>query len=188
MLITPPWSWSHLRSRADTLQNGVLPILIAGLLGLAGCSPTLNWRSVALGESSVTLPCKPDRGERIVVLGSSSVKMEMVGCEADGALFAISRVRLPEGLAPELLQAQWQSSTLQQMGAQPDVASASRPGGTTRLPVKVIIAQGQRADGRPLQANLAWVAVGSDLVHLAVYADRLTHEQTEPFFDGIRSQ
>jgi hypothetical protein len=154
---------------------------------LAACSPALNWRSVALGELSVTLPCKPDRGERTVVFGSYSVKMEMVGCEADGALFAISRVRLPEGLAPEIMQAQWQSATLQQMQARPDPAQTSNFTGIRSLPVKVIIAQGERSQGQPLTAHLAWRAVGGDLVHLAVYGENLTQEQTEPFLDGIRA-
>jgi hypothetical protein len=38
-----------------------------------------------------------------------------------------------------------------------------------------------------VQAKLAWVGVGGDLLHLAVYAPRLTPELTEAFFDGIRA-
>ncbi len=172
---------------AAALPRLLRPFWLAGLLAASACSPALNWRSVALCELSVTLPCKPDRGERTVLLGTQSVRMEMVGCEADGALFAVSRVRVPQGMAPERMQVQWQSATLQQMRARLDPAQPSKIGGTTRLPLTVVTATGQRTDGQPLQANLAWVAVGTDLVHLAVYAEHLTQEHSEPFLEGIRA-
>lgn len=172
---------------AAGLPRLLRPCWLASLLGLSACSPALNWRSVALGELSVTLPCKPDRGERTVFLGTHSVSMEMVGCEADGALFAVSRVRVPEGPAPERMQVQWQSATLQQMRARLDPAQPSKIGGTTRLPLKVVTASGQGAKGQPLQATLAWVSVGTDMVHLAVYAEHLTPEHSEPFLEGIRA-
>jgi hypothetical protein len=111
--------------------------------------------------------------------------MEMVGCEADGALFAVSRV--PDGVAPGVLQAQWQSATLQQMRAQAAPELEAHVAGSKSLPVRVWEAQGRQADGQAVQAKLAWVGVGGDLLHLAVYAPRLTPELTEAFFDGIRA-
>ena len=159
----------------------------AWVLALAACSPALNWRSVPLGEISVTLPCKPDRGQRPVQLGEHTVNMEMVGCEADGALFAVSRVRVPDGVAPGVLQAQWQSATLQQMRAQTPPELEAHVAVPKSPPVRVWQAQGRQADGQAVQAKLAWVGVGGDLLHLAVYASRLTPELTEAFFDGIRA-
>jgi len=111
----------------------------------------------------------------------------MVGCEADGALFAVSRMHLSEGVAPETMQAQWQAATLQQMRAKAEEASSYKMTGAKRLPMAVVVAQGQRADGKPIKANLAWVVVGEDLVHLAVYAEQLTQEHTEPFMDGVHA-
>jgi len=187
MPVNPIYISTVLGMFVSNLPRFALPFCVAGLLGLSACSPALNWRSVTLGELSVTLPCKPDRGERTVVLGSYSVKMEMVGCEADGALFAVSRVRLPEGVAAGLMQTQWQDATLQQMRANPLVASESKMSGTKSLPMEVIFAHGQRTNGEPLKANLVWLAVGRDLIHLAVYAEQLTQEQTQPFLEGIRA-
>ena len=187
MPVNPMYIPTVLGMLVSTLPRFALPLCVAGLLGLSACSPALNWRSVTLGELSVTLPCKPDRGERTVLLGSYSLKMEMVGCEADGALFAVSRVRLPESVAAGLMQAQWQAAALQQMRARPLVASESKMSGTKRLPMEVIFAHGQRTNGDQLKANLAWVAVGRDLMHLAVYAEDLTQEQTQPFLEGIRA-
>lgn len=164
--------------------------LVAGgvlLVALVACGPALNWRSVALGEIGVTLPCKPDRAQRAVNLAELSLDMEMVGCEADGALFAVSRVRMPQGTTSTALQAQWQTASLQQMRGRIDPAPQPILAGPKNLPLRIVSAQGQGNDGRQVQALLAWVTVGGDLVHFAVYAPRLSTELTEPFFDGIRA-
>lgn len=175
------------RTRLSACSAGARLLWAACVLALAACSPALNWRSVPLGETSVTLPCKPDRGQRPVQLGEYALNMEMVGCEADGALFAVSRVRVPDGVAPGVLQAQWQSASLQQMRAQAPPEWEAHVAGSKSLPVRVWQAQGRQADGQAVQAKLAWVGIGGDLVHLAVYAPRLTPELTEAFFDGIRA-
>jgi hypothetical protein len=112
--------------------------------------------------------------------------MEMVGCEADGALFAASRIRLPSGSDAGQLQAQWQAASLQQMKAQ---GEPKREPVTTHAPAMVIqqiTASGRGSDGKALQARLAWVVSGADLYHLAVYAARVSPELAEPFFDGMK--
>lgn len=155
-------------------------------LGLAACSPALNWRSVALGDGTVSLPCKPDRAQRTVALGASPTPMEMVGCEADGALFAVSRVALASAADASRVQAQWQAASLLQMRSQsePTANEASRAG-SKALSLRVLSAVGQRGDGQPVQARLAWVVVGHDLFHLAVYAPVIAPDMSEPFFDGV---
>ncbi len=109
----------------------------------------------------------------------------MVGCEADGALFAASRIRLPPGADPSQLQAQWQAASLQQMQAR---GEPKREPLNTRAPAMAaqqIAASGQGSDGKALQARLAWVVHGADLYHLAVYAAHVSPEMAEPFFDGM---
>ena len=64
---------------------------------LGACSPALDWRTVELEGLRTVLPCKPDRAARDVVLGELPVRMSMAGCEAQGALFAISQVAVPVG-------------------------------------------------------------------------------------------
>jgi hypothetical protein len=170
------------------IAQGVVRALAVGAgLYLAGCSPALNWRTVPLGEATVTLPCKPDRAQRTVQLGGQAFEMEMVGCEADGAMFAVSRVRLPPDLNAEQVRLLWQAASLQQMKGQ---ASAVTPAPSVRaqaLRMDTIDAAGQGGDGRPVKARLAWVARGADLLHLAVYAPLIRPEMAEPFFDGIQS-
>ena len=186
-MVSPPFVAAVPRATPGTSSSGARVLWAVGVLALAACSPALNWRSVALGDVGVTLPCKPDRGQRSVQLGEHTVNMEMVGCEADGALFAASRVRVPDGVAPGVLQAQWQTASLQQMRAPALPESVPHLAGSKSLSVPVMTAQGHQANGQAVQANLAWVRIGGDLVHLAVYAPRLTPEMTQAFFDGIRA-
>jgi len=156
------------------------------VLGVVACSPALNWRSVAFGDGSVTLPCKPDSAQRTVQLGAAALSMDMVGCEADGALFAVSRVALSGTADTAVLQAQWQQASLLQMRAQgvPTVEEVRSAGPGGRV-LRVLHLLGQRPDTSAVQARLAWVVVGSDLFHLAVYAPPGTPDATEPFFAGV---
>ena len=67
-----------------------------GLLTLAAlqaCTPALNWRQVQLQDLKARLPCKADTATRPVPLAATPLDLQMMGCEADGALFAISYVR-----------------------------------------------------------------------------------------------
>ena len=155
-------------------------------LGATACSPALNWRNVTLGDLALSLPCKPDHAQRKVPMDGQELAMEMVGCEADGALFAVSRVGVPASLPADQLQALWQKAALQQMRAEDrlDVAPlAVRP---RSVALRVLSVLGQSADGQPVQARLAWVAAGTDIYHFAVYAARITPEMAEPFFDGVK--
>ena len=70
---------------------------VAALM-LAACSPALNWRSVALDGAALTatLPCKPDQATRTVELAGAPVELSMVGCDADGATFAVSHAALAD--------------------------------------------------------------------------------------------
>jgi hypothetical protein len=176
------------RRVSERIARGALRLLVVlVVLCLAGCSPALNWRTVSLGDTTVTLPCKPDRAQRTVQLGGQDFEMEMVGCEAEGAMFAASRVRLASAGDADRMQALWQTASLQQMKGQ---ASAPPPTPSARgqaLRLNTIDALGQAGDARPVTARLAWTVRGADLLHLAVYAPSLTPELLEPFFDGIQS-
>ncbi len=177
----------HAATGFACVRSGLVVIAVI-LLGLGACSPALNWRSVALGELALTLPCKPDRAQRTVPLGSQNLDMEMVGCEADGALFAVSRVGVPLGGDAEQLQAWWQAASLQQMKAQGSPVLTPLSSSAQALALRGMTASGQAADGHAVQARLAWVAAGADVYHFAVYAARITPEMAEPFFEGVKAR
>lgn len=160
--------------------------LMALLLLLTACSPALNWRQVPLGGLRFSLPCKPDKAQREVPLAGRPVVLEMQGCEADGALFAISRAQVDDATAVPAVLAAWRTSALTALQAAPEQTRAlpapTVPGLAT---ASWLTATGQRSQGGEVQAQLGWLVQGSNIYHLAVYADQLRLEQTEPFFSDI---
>jgi hypothetical protein len=140
---------------------------------------------VQLGQLSTFLPCKPDHATRPVLLASASVNMEMSGCEADGVLFAISRIQgLDANQAGQLLAALREASLAQvQTTAVHPVANSGDA--QTSFDVQ---ADGRRADGSPLQARFKWLMAGADVYQLAAYGAHLSAEQTEPLLSEARIQ
>lgn len=169
---------------------------------LLACSPVLDWREVRLEGLQAMLPCKPDHGERTVQLGTLEVRLQMSGCEAGGALFAISHVRVQDGDQATAVQAAWRSAALANMQAsaaqshliklgKPSAASAV-PSGAQSLPggsaLELLSAQGVQNDGKPVQARLAWIATGNHVYHVAVYGPQLNDERLETLFMDLRLQ
>ena len=175
------------RERQTPVQATRIRVWIVVMV-VCACSPALNWRRVSLGDMAVTLPCKPDHTQRTVQWGGQALEMEMVGCEADGALFAVSRIHLPPGTDPGQLQAQWQAASLLQMKAQGEPTTMPATSQARAIAIQPIAATGQGSDGKALQARLAWVVSGAELYHLAVYAPQISPEMAQPFFDGITPQ
>ncbi len=155
--------------------------LLAALILLLACSPALNWREVALGHMTALLPCKPDQAQRSMRLGQQDVVLEMAGCEAAGALFAMSHVQAQDSAHAAAVLADWRVASLRNLGAT-TATELPAPPGRGNAPSLMLQAQGSGSAGPPMQARLAWWRVGNDLYHLAVYAPRLTPEMTETFF------
>jgi len=168
--------------------------VLAALL-LAACSPTLNWREVPLapGTSVALLPCKPDHATRSVPLGGVPTELDVAGCEAGGATFAVMVATLPEGRAPDEVLAGWQQATLANMQAA--AASARTPfrpaGGLPLAHAERLVAQGQGADGKAVAAEAVWTARaveggGTELLHAVMYAPRPQPEVADAFFAGLK--
>ncbi len=163
--------------------RGALALAVA----LTACTPTLNWRQVPLERITVLLPCKPDRAQRTLRLGERDVTLSMAGCEAAGALFAVSHIPLADTTATTGLVQDWRAAMLANMHATSVVDSPLPvpPGFTVASRIAV---QGQRPDGSPVQGQLVWLASGSDVFHLAVYGERLTPELVDTFFSDAKIQ
>jgi hypothetical protein len=162
---------------------------LLAVLAVVACSPALNWRQAPLGGLTFSLPCKPDKAERAVPLAGRTLPLAMQGCEAGGALFAISRAQVGDATAvPAVLQA-WRVSALAALRAEPgadrNVEAPSYAGLPGLASAQWLQVSGQRPHGGAVQAQLGWLVLGSDIYHLAVYADRLDADMTEPFFTDI---
>jgi hypothetical protein len=162
---------------------------IALATALYACSPSLNWRTLTLGSLRFTLPCKPDQAARDVVLGEASRALEMRGCEADGALFAISRIALePADDASAIVQA-WKVAALTAMQAKPSTVLDVAPPSYRRLPEAKtpvwLSAKGRQSQGAEIQAQLGWMVVGREVFHLAVYSPNLVSAAVAPMMTDI---
>jgi hypothetical protein len=175
----------------------------AGLtVATLACSPVLDWREVRLEGLQAMLPCKPDHGERTVQLGTLEVRMQMSGCEAGGALYAISHVRVQGADQAIAAQAAWRSAALANIQAsvvqsqtiklgKPSTAIVVPPGEQslpTDSALDLLSAQGTQPDGKPVQARLVWIAAGDHLYHVAVYGPKLDNERLETLFIDLRLQ
>ena len=57
------------------------------LAGACACTPTWDWRSVALPDTQLVteLPCRPGRFQRDVTVAGVPLKLFMLSCEAGHA-------------------------------------------------------------------------------------------------------
>ena len=171
----------------STLVNAGL----AALLTLAACSPALNWREVRPEGTrlNLLLPCKPDKAQKVVPLGGRPTPLSMLGCDADGATFAVAIADVGDPSQAASVLALWQDLALANMKAGP----ASRqplplkvPGASPGAPVARLQAQGQRADGTAVSTQAAYFAQGSQLFQVVMYAPRIVPEVAETFFSSLK--
>ena len=160
-------------------------LLITAVLS-AACSPALDWRNVEIEGLRTVLPCKPDRAARAISLGEWPVTVSMAGCEAGGALFAMSRAAVPAGVDAAALEQAWRSAALAQMHASASEALAMEPARPQSPQLRVYRASGQRPDGTPVQAQLVWAQDKGVVFHLAVYARTVDATLTEPLLRDLQ--
>ena len=160
-------------------------------VAILACSPVLDWREVRLEGLQAMLPCKPDRGERGVQLAELDVRLQMSGCEAGGALYAISHVRVPGADQAIAVQAAWRSAALANMQAsavQSHPIRLAKPSVAGGSALDLLSAQGTQPDGKPVHARLVWIVAGDHVYHVAVYGPQLNDERLETLFMDLRLQ
>ncbi|APW36245.1 hypothetical protein RD110_02650 [Rhodoferax koreense] len=171
-------------------------IALAAACCAAACQPALNWREVRsdVHPLVVLLPCKPDHGSREVPLGGTPVMMDMAGCEAAGATFAVSHARLADAAQVGPVLAGWRAAVLANMRAADATDQPFTPPGAMTFASSLRSrATGQRADGAPVAAQAVWFARigpgGVDVFHAVVYAQRqdaALEAAADTFFAGLK--
>jgi hypothetical protein len=161
---------------------------VAAALGAAtGCAPDLNWREVRPEGATLValLPCKPDRQTRVIPLAGAEVSMEVLGCSAGGATWAVATAEVgdPARVAPALagLRA---ARTRNLEGREGEVRPAEIAGaasGALRLTV-----EGLRPDGTPVREHGLLFAKGTRVFHAAALGDEPSAEALEVFFGGLK--
>jgi hypothetical protein len=159
---------------------------------MAGCSPTLDWRAVRMEAAPLhmLLPCKPDKAQRDVTMGSQTLSLAMQGCDAGGASFAVSHVQVRDtASAPSLLDG-WKAAVLAHVHATQVREQAFVPPGGWAVPQSLRLqANGRRGDGSAVVLHAAWFArvdaSGVHLFHAAVFAPQAMPEAAETFFSSL---
>ena len=169
-----------------------LLLSLAALLLASACSPALNWREIRLDPLPVRaqMPCKPDRGTRTVELAGASLELQMAGCEADGATFALMAARLPDPARAGAVLLAWKQGTLQNMKASDPRETPFAPAGALVIPQSVRVqAQGRGPQGA-VASDAVWTArvgeQGLTLVHAVVYRPTARTDIADTFFAGLQ--
>lgn len=157
------------------------------LLGVAGCSPALNWREVAgVDGERWWFPCKPDRIERQVSLDGQTVPARMLVCDAQGATWSVMALAWPgqvdaaRALAPARMTLMMNMNAIEQ----------PMPAGLTVSGAQPHWLSGRRADGEAVAAVAQFRVRGAWLVQQVVmssqvdWAAHLTSSAIDPFFSG----
>lgn len=164
----------------------------ASAAAFAACSLTFNWREVPIGDAGLValLPCKPDRASRALPLGTQSVNVEMAGCEAGGATFAVAHAQAADAVQAAAWLSAWQAATRTQLaGATLTEAAANLPrAALTPAAVRLDARRGD-AEGRAA-AQVLWFAQlragGVSVYQATVLGLPNRAEAASVFFEGLR--
>lgn len=177
--------------------------LASGGLLLAACSPALNWRTAQLKDAPLLalLPCDPQLASRPVVLGLGQVQMSVMGCEAQGATYAVSHFPVAEPARAAEALMYWQQAVLAQLKSAEGGAARLNaqgdglwvPKGALNLPQSVRLTfEGVSAKGQQIVGHGLWFArlegTGARVYHAVIYADKSRSAEAEMFFSGLQLQ
>ncbi|RZL90563.1 MAG: hypothetical protein EOP82_15355 [Variovorax sp.] len=166
---------------------------LASAAVLAACSPTFNWREVPIADDGLValLPCKADRATRALPLGPESVAVDMAGCEAGGATFAVAHAAAGDAAQAEAWMRAWRLATRSQLGAGPVVEAAAVLPRAAAQPGPVRLdAPDASPDGRGASTHVLWFAqqrAGKVALYQATVLGRPSSPEALPtFFEGLR--
>lgn len=121
-------------------------------------------------------------------LGGQPTELNMLGCDAGGATFALAVATVPDASQLAALQAGWQAATLANMKATGpgQTRPLKVPGASLQPPAVLVQASGQRVDGQPVQSQTAYFAQGRQLFQAVIYAGQLPADAAETFFSSLK--
>ena len=166
-----------------------LAAMLFGSLLLNGCSPTFNWRDVRPDQTPLValFPCKPDQGERVVMLGAKEVTMKMLACDAGGVTFALAYANMGSPALTGVALAQWKAVTLGHLRAQSVIEQPfALKGAELSAPPVQVAARGAHPDGSAVAVQAVWFAAGPVVFQAAVYATVANPAAAEAYFAGLR--
>lgn len=173
-----------MRRTASAVAGGVV------VVGLAGCSPALDWREARPEGSGLSLlmPCRPDGHARNVSLAGQTVRLELSACSAGGATWAVAHADVadPARVGPAL-QALLDGARANAGGGDAGrPASLSVPGATPNPVSARLSFSGRKPDGAALASEVAVFSRGTRVFQATALGAAVPPEGAETFFGSLR--
>ena len=166
-----------------------LALGLAGLAATAGCSPTLDWRSVSLPDTQLVteLPCRPGRFQRDVTVAGVPLKLFMLSCEAGGITYGVATADVGDpGRVDAVLQALRDSAAAAIRSANSPVAALNMPGVTPFSGNSSAHLHGQRPDGETVDETIRVFGRGTRVFQASAVGATLPDSAVRPFEEGLR--
>jgi hypothetical protein len=167
-------------------MRALLPVALL----LAACSPALDWRELRPEDSAAAamFPCRPSVHARKLPLAGGEVLLTLHACQAGDVTWAFAFADLgdPARVGPAL--AALRGSAAANIGAtEPRALPLSVPGATPHPGSGRDALVGRRADGGPVQSQVAVFAKGTRVYQATAIGPVLPEEGLETFFGGLRT-
>lgn len=168
-----------------------LGLLAVACLGLAACTPALNWRVWRVEGTPLTavLPCKPSTYARLLPLAGAQTTLHLNACSTDTATWGVSHAELvePARIDPAL------RALLTAAAANVGVAAAAAapwapPGATPAQGAARARVGGHLPDGRATTVHVAVFAFGTQVFQATAIGHQIDSEALDTFFAGLRLQ
>jgi len=162
-------------------------VLAAAALG--ACSPVFNWREVPIADDGLValLPCKADHATRTLPLGAESITVDMTGCEAGGATFAVAHAAAGDAAQAESWMRAWRTATRAQLAG---ATVAEAPAVLLRAAVSPGPMRLDSQGGAGAPTHVLWFAqqrAGKMALYQATVLGKPSSPEALPtFFEGLR--
>lgn len=164
--------------------------MLLGALAFSACTPTFNWRETPIGEDGMTalLPCKPDRATRELPLGAATVPVDMAGCEAGGATFAVAHASAADRAQAEAWLDAWRAALRSQLGGARGVDGTATVARAALVPAPTRL-DAAAVEGRHAATHVLWFAQARgtqvSLYQATVIGEPSSSEALSTFFEGL---
>lgn len=158
---------------------------------VAACTPTFNWRDVPVGDGGLIalLPCKAERSSRNVALDGRTAAVQVAGCQAGGATFAVAVAGADDPTQAQAWLASWSAGVQGAETKKPCLKTAGVPRAAP-IPAPVELDPACAAAPRPGQPQVIWFAQalgGQVLLYQATMVEGPADPEVwRTFVEGLR--
>jgi hypothetical protein len=156
---------------------------------LGACSPVFNWREVPIADDGLIalLPCKADRVTRMLPLGAELISVDVTGCEAGGATFAVAHAAAGDAAQAESWMRAWRAATRTQLAGAPVAETPAVLARAADSPGPILL---ETQAGASAPTHVLWFAqqrAGKMALYQAtVLGEPSSSEARSIFFEGLR--